>query len=438
MEPIRPVWARQFAIAVLAVALVVLGVALLGPGGFSGAHRELPGSDSGVPSTGSSPVRPGVSVLLADSFHLVAGRRVGLITNQTGVDGRGRSSIDLLAEASGTELVALFSPEHGIRGTAAPGAGVGDTVDPATGLPVGSLYGEIRRPTPSMLEGIEVLLFDLQDVGARYYTYVSTMALAMTAAGEAGIPFVVLDRPNPLGGVAVQGNVLDPEHSSFVGMYPVPMRHGMTPGELARMIVGEFGVRVRLHVVPAEGWRREMWFDQTGLPWVTPSPNLPGLTSAVLYPGTCLFEGTVLSVGRGTDAPFQQVGAPWLDGVALARALNDREIPGVRFEAVSFLPRDPGDGKYPGRRVHGVRFRVQDRDVLDPTAAAVAALVEARRQSGDRWEWNRSHFDRLAGGEELRRRVQAGTSPGQITEGWRPELRQFRARRAPYLIYPRR
>ncbi len=429
MEPIRPAWMRQ-SLAPVAAGVLLLAAGFWVLGGGPGTSGKV---TSGAAETA---VRPGVSVLLSDSLHLVRDRRAGLITNQTGVGPEGRSSIDLLAEAPGVELAGLFSPEHGIRGDAAPGEAVAGETDPATGLPIHSLYGDTRRPTPEMLEGIDVLLYDIQDTGARYFTYVSTMALAMEAAGEAGIPFVVLDRPNPIGGRAVQGNVLDVSHATFVGMYPVAMRHGMTPGELARMYVGEFGVEVELHVVPAEGWTRSTWFDETGLPWVRPSPNLPDLTSVALYPGTCLFEGTNLSVGRGTGAPFRQVGAPWLDGEALARALNVRRIPGVRFEPVAFVPREPDDGKYPERRVHGVRFVVVDRDVLDPTRAAVAALVEARRLAGDRWEWREAHFDRLAGTDELRRLVEEGTSPAQISARWEEELAVFRELRRPYLLYP--
>jgi uncharacterized protein YbbC (DUF1343 family) len=220
-----------------------------------------------------------------------------------------------------------------------------------------------------MMEGLDVLLFDIQDVGARYYTYASTMALAMEAAGEAGIPLIVLDRPNPIGGVAVQGNVLDPAFATFVGLYPVPMRHGMTHGELARLFAAEFGIQVKLAVVPADGWRREMLFPDTQLPWVPPSPNMPSLESALHYPGTCLFEGTNLSVGRGTDAAFQLVGAPWLDGEALAEALTGYGIPGVRFEAVRFTPHSPGDGKFSGQEIPGVRLEYLD-DGYDPTTAA--------------------------------------------------------------------
>lgn len=380
-------------------------------------------------------VRPGIEVLLDDSSHLVQGRRVGLITNHTGIARDGTSAIDLLVAADGIELVALFAPEHGIRGTAPPGQRIESGVDEQTGLPIHSLYGETRKPTPEMLHGLDALLFDMQDIGTRYYTYVSTMALAMQAAAETGIPFLVLDRPNPVGGIQVQGNVVEPEHTSFVGIYPIPMRHGMTVGELARLFNVEFGIDAELYVVPAAGWRRELWFDQTGLPWVPPSPNMPSLESATHYPGTCLFEGTNLSVGRGTDAPFQQIGAPWLDGRELARRLNAYALPGVRFEPVTFTPRAPADGKYDGEIVHGVRFLTTERGSYDPTHAGVAALVETRRLAGARWEWRVGHFDRLAGTRRLREQIDAGRSLAEIVGPWEDQLRTFREVRRRYLIY---
>jgi uncharacterized protein YbbC (DUF1343 family) len=382
-------------------------------------------------------------VLLSDSLHLVRGKRVGLVTNHTGVSSRFpqgapdsvRSGVDILHAHPALDLVALFSPEHGLSGAIEAGVRVESGRHPTTGLPIYSLYTEARGPLPHMLEGVDVLLFDIQDVGARYYTYVYTMAYSMQAAGQAGIPFVVLDRPNPIGGELVQGNVLDTAFASFVGMYPVPMRHGMTPGELARLYRGAFGVEVDLHVVPVAGWRRALWYDQTGLAWTAPSPNMPSLESATHYPGTCLFEGTNLSVGRGSERPFQWIGAPWLDGPALAERLNAYGLPGVRFDAATFTPQNPGDAKWPGTAVHGVRFVATDRSVYDPTRAAVAALVEARRMSGDRWQWNVQHFDRLAGTDQLRRMIEEGLSAQEITDSWEAPHDEFLRVRERYLIY---
>jgi uncharacterized protein YbbC (DUF1343 family) len=306
--------------------------------------------------------------------------------------------------------------------------------DPGTGVPIHSLYGPTRRPSPEVLRGLDVLVFDMQDVGARYYTYVSTMAYAMEAAGEEGLPFVVLDRPNPVRGDVVQGNVLDPAFATFVGLHPVPMRHGMTVGELARLYVGAFGLDVELHVVPVEGWNRSMAWPETGLPWIPPSPNLPSVASALAYPGTCLFEGTNLSVGRGTDAAFQQVGAPWLDGEGLARALEGYAFEGVRFEAVRFTPEAPTDGKHGGTEVSGVRLVPESTD-YDAPRAAVAMLVEARRAAGERWRWNEAHFDRLAGTDRLRLGIESGVGVEELTAGWNAATDAFRALRRPYLLY---
>ncbi len=422
MQPIPLPIARQRAFAVCLLAVVSA-------------------CESNAPQTEPDPaaaVRPGIQVLLTDSLRLIAGRRIGLITNQTGVDRNETSSIDLLFDASEAGLVSLFSlfsPEHGIRGEIRGGEAVEGVIDQATGLPVHSLYGTSLRPTAAMLAELDAILFDLQDIGARYYTYVSTMAYAMEAAGEAGIPFIVLDRPNPIGGLHVQGNVLEPEHATFVGLYAVPMRHGMTPGELAGLYRGHFGVEVDLHIVPADGWERDLWFDQTGLPWIPPSPNMPSLESATHYPGTCLFEGTNLSVGRGTPWAFQVVGAPWLDADDLAERLNAHGLPGVRFEPELFTPRNPSDGKFPDIQVHGVRLRTTDREVYDPTVAAVAILLETRRRSRDRWEWSPGHFDRLAGTTSLRAAVDAGTPLEEITGTWESSLSAFRELREAYLLY---
>jgi len=410
-------------------------VALLGGACGRGSPDEGAGRSALAAASPAAPVRPGIEVLLSDSLHLVAGLRVGLVTNHTGLDGRGRSDIDLLFEHPSVDLVALFSPEHGIRGDVQDGVTIESSVDGRTGLPIHSLYGSAaaRKPSAEQLEGLDVLLFDIQDIGARYYTYVSTMALAMEAAGELGIPFVVLDRPNPIRGDVVQGNVLDPAFATFVGMFPVPMRHGMTSGELARMFVGEFGVAADLTVVPAEGWVRSATFDETGLPWVAPSTNMPSLESALSYPGTCLFEGTVLSVGRGTERPFQWIGAPWIDAGALASALDAYGFAGVRFEPVTFTPERPSDGKFDGVEVHGVRI-VGASSTYDAPAIAVAMLVEARRASGDQWAWTGT-MDRLAGTDALRLGLEAGQGADELTRGWDEEARAFERLRAPYLLY---
>lgn len=396
----------------------------------------VPGSDAaeGVQEAPQAVVRPGIEVLLSDSAHLIRGLRVGLVTNHTGMDHTRRSDIDVLMEYPDAELVALYSPEHGIRGEERAGAPIASGIDGQTGLPVHSLYGEIRKPTPEMLEGVDVLLFDMQDVGARFYTYVSTMAEAMEAAGENGIPFVVLDRPNPIRGDVVQGNLLLPEYATFVGKYPTPMRHGMTAGELARMYVGEFGIDVDLTVVPVDAWRRDMTFDQTGLPWVAPSPNMPDQASALAYPGTCLFEGTPISVGRGTDRAFQWIGAPWLDGPALADALNAYALAGVSFEAVTFTPTNAGDRKFEGEEIPGVLIVPSSTD-YDASRAAVAMLVETYRMSGDDWFWRERHFDRLAGTDALRLGIVAGQGLDELTSDWDAQMASFERLRTPYLIY---
>jgi uncharacterized protein YbbC (DUF1343 family) len=278
-------------------------------------------------------------------------------------------------------------------------------------------------------------VFDVQDVGARYYTYVSTMIASMEAAARAGIRFVVADRPNPIGGLLVQGNVLDPQFASFVGPYPVPMRHGMTAGELARLVNAERGIEADLHVVPASGWARRFWADETGIPWIPTSPNMPSLESAIHYPGTCLFEGTNVSVGRGTDRPFQQLGAPWLDSGALLQALSGHDLPGVRLESVRFTPVEPDDGKYGGIEVQGVRLIVTDRGLYDPTVTAVALLSEMRLQSGQHWEWREGTFDRLAGTDRLRRSIDTTEPVDRRLSRWIRDLDKFLTRRAKYLIY---
>jgi uncharacterized protein YbbC (DUF1343 family) len=386
-------------------------------------------------STGAAPagVRPGIEVLIADSLRLVRTGRIGLVTNQSGVDASGVSDVTRLRTA-GIRLVALFSPEHGFRGVADPGAAVASSVDSATGIPIYSLYGRSSAPTDEMLQGIDVMLVDLQDAGARYYTYLATTIDVMRAAGQRGIPVVLLDRPNPIGGL-VQGNVLDPAFISSIGRLSVAMRHGMTLGELARLAVSDLQLDVTLTVVPAAGWRRSQTLDETGLPFIPPSPNLRSVESLFHYPGLCLFEGTNLSVGRGSDAPFEQIGAPWLDTAAVLSAIRRAGLPGVSFQGVNFTPKSPGDSKFADTLLTGIRLRVTNRSLYDPTRTAVHLLSTIATLQKDHFGWIPPHFDRLAGGVGLRESIQIGRDPEQIVRGWKAALDQFNARRRPFLLY---
>jgi uncharacterized protein YbbC (DUF1343 family) len=383
--------------------------------------------------TAGAPVLPGIDVLLRDSVHLVRGRRTGLVTNQTGIDARGVSDITRLRDA-GVQLVALFSPEHGFRGLAEAGAAVASAVDSATGLPIYSLYGRTSAPTPQMLQGVDLLLVDLQDAGARYYTYIGTTIDVMAAAARQRIPVIVLDRPDPIGG-AVQGNVLDPAYTSAVGRLAVPMRHGLTMGELALLARADLGLGTMLTVVPVAGWRRSVVWDETGLPFVAPSPNLRSVEALFHYPGLCLFEGTALSVGRGSDAPFEQIGAPWLDTAAVLARVRAARLPGVRFRGTTFTPRAPGDGRFADTAVVGIRLETTDRRVYDPTTTAVHLLAAVAAVHPDRIGWMAGHFDRLAAGPGLREAIQAGRDPDEIVGDWAAGRAAFETRRRPYLLY---
>jgi uncharacterized protein YbbC (DUF1343 family) len=376
-------------------------------------------------------VRPGIDVLLTDSLHLVAGRRVGLLTNQTGVDAQGQSDVERLLHA-GVRLTALFSPEHGFRGVLDQ-ENIGQGVDSATGLPIYSLYGEVRAPTPAMLRDVDVLLVDLQDIGSRTFTYLSTTLLTLQAAAPMGKPVIVLDRPDPVGGVAVQGPLLDTAFASFVGFLPVPVRHGMTIGELARLGAARLGVSGSLTVVPAAGWTRDQWFDDTGLPWVRPSPNMPDLESATHYPGTVVLEGTNLSVGRGTPIAFQVVAAPWLDPVRVRALVGD--VAGVMMRDTVITPQSPTDGKYPGQRLPALRLRATDRRVYDPTLLAARLLAAVHSAHPDRLTFNAAGFDRLAGGRAWRLAVEAGQSGDAVWRVWQPGIAEFKRMREAYLLY---
>lgn len=388
-----------------------------------------------VPAAGnpSSTVIPGIEVFLADVPASLEGKRVGLITNASATDRSKTPDIDLIAASRDLELTALFAPEHGIRGTADAGAKVTDERDERTGVPVYSLYGgSDRAPNEKMLENVDVLVYDLLEVGGRTWTYVSTMALSMEAAKKKGIPFVVLDRPNPIGGEIVEGALVEPKFKSFVGMYPIPARHGMTVGELAKMFNERHGIGAQLIVIKAAGWRRSQWQDQTGLPWMNPSPNLRSLAALNNYPGAVYFEGTNLSEGRGTDRPFEQIGAPWLDADGVARIMNDRKLPGIRFEAIT-MPIAATAGKHPGLTVPAIRFVVTDRQAYRPVSTALLLIDEIRRHHLKDFAW-RPSIDRLTGSDKARLAIEAGQLPALLAQ-WDLEAAQFRAGVKPFLLY---
>lgn len=386
-----------------------------------------------VPPAQAGGVRPGIDTFLADLPSRLRGARVGLITNQSGIDRAGTPVIDRIAAHPDLRLTALLAPEHGIRGTLEAGVKVADETDPKTGVRVYSLYaGEDQSPTPAMLADVDVLVYDLQEVGGRTWTYVSTMALSMQAARRKGIPFVVLDRPNPIGGEIVEGALLDPAFKSFVGMYPIPARHGMTVGELATLFNGQHGIGADLIVARVEGWRRPQWFDETGLPWVNPSPNLRSLAALTSYPGSVYFEGTNLSEGRGTDRPFEQVGAPWLDADAVARRMNARPVPGIRFEATTMTVASTA-AKFPGRTIPAIRFAVTDRRAYRPVRTALLLIDEIRRQHPKDFAWSGT-IDRLTGSARVRLAVEAGTLPA-LLDDWDREAAEFAQSRTPFLLY---
>lgn len=376
------------------------------------------------------PVLTGVDVLARDGFAALDGRRVGLVTNHTGLDSRGRSTIRLLHEAPGVELVALFSPEHGLEGRLdVPEIAHGE--DAATGIRVYSLYGETRRPLPGMLEGLDTLVFDIQDIGTRFYTYISTLGLAMEAAAEAGLRFVVLDRPNPIGGMAVAGPVADPGRESFTAFHRLPVRHGMTVGELARLFRAERTPALDLEVIALENWRRGDFYDATGLRWVDPSPNMRSLAQALLYPGIGLLETTRLSVGRGTDTPFERFGAPWLDEISLAFELNGLGLPGVAFVPIGFTP---DASKFVGERCGGINVIVTERGAFDPLRTGLEIALALRRLYPD--DWDVEAYDRLLVSAATLDAVRAGRPWREIEASWQPALDDFLRRRAPHLLYP--
>ena len=386
------------------------------------------------PLNSVSTVQPGVEVFLSDVPQALRGKRVGLITNASAIDRSKTPVIDLIARHRDLKLVALLAPEHGIRGTAPAGEKISDETDAKTGVPIFSLYkSEDRGPAPEMLKDVDVLIYDLQEVGGRTWTYVSTMGLSMQAAAKKGIPFVVLDRPNPIGGEIVEGALLDPKFTSFVGMYPIPARHGMTVGELATLINTKHGVGANLIVARAANWRRSQWFDDTGLPWTNPSPNLRSFAALQSYPGSVYFEGTNLTEGRGTDRPFEQIGAPWLNAPEVAGVMNGKRLPGIRFEAVT-LAVEPTAAKFKGQTIPGIRFAITDKHAYRPVRTSLVLIDEIRRRHPREFAWSKT-IDRLTGSDRVRLAIEGGRLPALLDE-WDREAAAFRESRKPFLLYP--
>ena len=387
-------------------------------------------------------VVPGIERLLQSHRELVAGQRVGLVCNPASVDAKLRHSADRLFEDPEIRLTAIFGPQHGFR------SDLQDNMietphgkDSRRNVPVFSLYSETREPTADMLRDLDVLVIDLQDVGTRVYTYVYTMANCMRAAARHGVRVVVCDRPNPVGGDAIEGATLQPQWTSFVGQFPIPLRHGMTIGELARLFNETFGLGATLDVVPLEGWRRSMYFDETRLPWVIPSPNIPTLDTAVVYPGAVLFEGTMLSEGRGTTRPFELIGAPWIDGDRLSDAMNARELPGVHFRSVFF---EPTFQKHARETCGGCQPHVTDRQAFLPVRTAVELIEEFRKQNPSRFAWRQPPYeyelekqpiDLLYGNDRLRATIDNGQDMNALVASWRLEEDAFRRLREPFLLY---
>jgi uncharacterized protein YbbC (DUF1343 family) len=373
------------------------------------------------------PVLNGIDVLKKNRFEPLNGLRVGLITNHTGIDRERKATIDLLSAAPKVKLTALFSPEHGIRG--ALDEKIGDSVDEKTGLPVYSLYGERRKPTPEQLKGLDALVFDIQDVGCRFYTYVATMGNCLEAAAEAKLKFFVLDRVNPIRGTAIEGPLPDGP-SSFTAFHSVPLRHAMTVGELARMFNAERGWKADLTVIPVENWRRSMWFDATGLPWINPSPNMRSLTQAALYPGIGLLE-TAISVGRGTDTPFEVLGAPYIDDVMLARELNAAAIPGIRFVPVRFTPTA---SVFQDKKCGGVQIILTDRDHCPVVDVGLQIAIALQRLYPK--EFALDKVQTLLQQKAVIEGIRAGKTVTELKSPWTEKLEDFRRRREKFLLYP--
>jgi uncharacterized protein YbbC (DUF1343 family) len=435
----NPTPLRRAAVLPLAFALAALPPSAGLPARPDATLPPSPSSsaDTAAPRRTEAPPVPGIEVLLSDSLHLVRGKRVGLITNHTAVTRDGRSAADVLHAHPQVRLVALFGPEHGIRGNVDGGERIRGGRDPRTGVVVHSLYGATERPTEAMLRGVDVLLFDIQDIGARPYTYVWTMTFAMEEAAKRGIPFVVLDRPNPVTS-KVEGPLMQWEMRRrgplITGAYPVPLRHGMTAGELARYVNAEYRVGARLSVVPVRGWRGDRWFDETGLPWVNPSPNIRSLDAALAFSGLVMLETTNLSIGRGTNAPFSYVGAPYLDAPELLRRVRGYRLPGVAFELAEFTPRGTDWMQFRNQRCRAVRLRITDRDAFKPVLTALVFLSEIRKLHPQ--QLGMGPMLQMLGSEWAPAAVRRGEDPRTIFARWEEEDRQWERRTAKYRLYP--
>jgi uncharacterized protein YbbC (DUF1343 family) len=384
----------------------------------------------------------GLEVLLESHLHLLEGARVGLIVNPASINSNFEHAADLFHEHKRINLTALFGPQHGIRGETQDDMIEWQTFrDKHTGLPAYSLYGQTRKPTPEMLSDLDALVFDVQDVGTRVYTFIYTMALAMEAARESRVAFIVLDRPNPINGINIEGNIHEPDFRSFVGMYPLPMRHGMTAGELALMFNSEFGIGCELEVIKMEGWRRAMWHEQTGLPWVLPSPNLPTVDATVVYPGSVMIEGTTVSEGRGTTRPFEIIGAPYINGRELAERLKQDQLPGANFRQASF---EPTFHKFKGELCGGIQIHVTDRRQFKPVITGAAIISAIRHLYPHQFSWkqppyeyvfDRLPFDVINGSASVREMIEAGATTKEIEQSWNAGLEDFAAKRMPYMLY---
>jgi uncharacterized protein YbbC (DUF1343 family) len=373
-------------------------------------------------------VQTGLDVLEVQKFAPLRGKHIGLITNHTGQDSQGRSTADLLSHAQGVQLVALFSPEHGLAGR--NNENVASSKDPTTGLPVYSLYGETRRPTDEMLKGIDTLVFDIQDAGVRFYTYTATMGYCMEEAAKRNIAFFVLDRPNPMGGEIVEGPMLDPDKTNFVAYYPLPVRYGLTIGELAQFFNAENHIGADLHVIAMKNWHRNYFFESTGMKWIPPSPALRTVKGSILYPGIEILQSPGVSVGRGTQAPFEEFGAPWLNGEEVAAALNERHLPGLHFADQPFIPIA---GPYSGQRCGGVAIRIIDRFAVRSMRMGleIAAILQKLYPK----EFDTSKLLELVGNADTVQQLQSGVAPEKIVASWAPALTAFDQIRRKYFLY---